>query len=132
MKKTLIFWLFLLAFVAVDCTTEEEPLICYLYGYMINNNTQQGVNDLIVRIYDIDPYNTSNGRLRYDTTMTQDSIDGFFEMDSVCYGTSGRQGNVVMIAIDDSENPNWPDAFFMPDIFGDTDTVYIYISPAAE
>jgi len=132
MKKTLIFWLFLLAFVAVDCTTEEEPFICHLYGYMINNNTQQGVDNLIVRINDINPYDVDSRRLRYDTTMTQDSIAGFFEMDSVCYGTSSRQGNLVTIGLDDLENPNWPNQYYTPDILGDTDTVYIYIFPLAE
>jgi len=132
MKKILVFLLFLLAFLAIDCTDEEVPFICHLYGYMINGNTQQGINDMIVRIYDINPYDVRRGRLRYDTTITNDSIDGFFEMDSVCYGTSGHQGNLVMIAIDDSENPNWSDTFYTPDIFGDTDTVYIHILPAAE
>jgi hypothetical protein len=97
---------------------------------MINNDNQQGVNNLIVRIYDINPYNVTGGRLRYDTTMTQDSVAGFFEMDSVCYGTTKRQGNLVTIGLDDTENPNWPNQYYTPDISGDVDTVFIYILPA--
>jgi hypothetical protein len=131
MKKLLLYSLFLIFVVAVTCGGEdEEPFICHLYGYMINNNTQQGVNGLIVRIYDINPYNIHSGRLRYDTTMTQDSIPGFFEMDSVCYGTTKRQGNLVTIGIDNTENPNWPSQLYTPDIFGAVDTVYIYVLPS--
>ncbi len=130
MKKlvTLTFCLTFLA--AINCTGEdEEPLICHLYGYMINNETQQGVNGLTVRIIDINPYNLASNRLRYDTTMIQDSIPGFFEMDSVCYGTTKRQGNLVSIGIQEDENPGWPSQFYTPDIFGAVDTVYIYILP---
>ncbi|MGB7055474.1 MAG: hypothetical protein WBE28_09165 [bacterium] len=131
MKKVLFCSFLLLFLVAIDCGgEEEEPLICHLYGYMINNDNQQGVNNLIVRIYDINPYNVNSGRLRYDTTMTQDSIAGFFEMDSVCYGTSKRQGNLVTIGLDGTENPNWPNQFYTPDIFGEVDTVFIYILPS--
>lgn len=131
MKKVLFCSFFLLFLVAINCGgEEEEPFICHLYGYMINNDNQQGVNNLIVRIYDINPYNVNSGRLRYDTTMTQDSIAGFFEMDSVCYGTSKRQGNLVTIGLDGTENPNWPNQFYTPDIFGDVDTVFIYILPS--
>lgn len=130
MKKLAIFALFFVFFAAVHCTGEdEEPLICHLYGYMINNNTQQGVNGLIVRIHDINPYDIATTRLRYDTTMTQDSIPGYFEMDSVCYGTTKRQGNLVVIGINETENPGWPGQYYTPDIFGDIDTVYIYILP---
>ena len=131
MKKVLLCSLFMLIVVAMNCGGEdEEPLICHLYGYMINNDNQQGVNDLIVRIYDINPYNVTGGRLRYDTTMTQDSVAGFFEMDSVCYGTTKRQGNLVTIGLDDTENPNWPNQYYTPDISGDVDTVFIYILPS--
>ena len=56
-------------------------------------------------------------------------IPGFFEMDSVCYGTTNRQGNLVSIGIHENENPGWPSQFYTPDIFGDVDTVYIYILP---
>jgi hypothetical protein len=130
MKKLAIFALFFVCFVALNCTEEdEEPMICHLYGYMINNDTQQGVDGLIVRIGDINPYDLDQSRLRYDTTMTQDSIPGFFEMDSVCYGTTKRQGNLVLIGIHEDDNPGWPSQFYTPDIFGDVDTVYIYILP---
>jgi hypothetical protein len=129
MKKALVFVLFSLLVVAVSCSEQEEPLICHLYGYMINDITQTGVNGLIVRIIDINPYDVYQVRLRYDTTATKDSVAGFFEMDSVCYGTNKRQGNLVNIAIDNSENPGWPNQGYTPDIDGAVDTVYIYIQP---
>jgi hypothetical protein len=129
MKNILMILLFFFVYLAVNCAEEEEPFVCHLYGYMINDNTQQGENGLIVRIYDINPYDVNRGRLRYDTTRTQDTTAGFFEMDSVCYGTNRRQGNLVTIGIDDSENPNWPSQLYTPDISGDTDTVYLYIFP---
>ena len=50
-------------------------------------------------------------------------------MDSVCYGTTKRQGNLVFIGIDETENPGWPSQFYTPDIFGAVDTVYVYILP---
>lgn len=130
MKKLVTLTFCLIFFAAINCTGEdEEPLICHLYGYMINNETQQGVNGLTVRIIDINPYNLASNRLRYDTTMIQDSIPGFFEMDSVCYGTTKRQGNLVSIGIQEDENPGWPSQYYTPDIFGAVDTVYIYILP---
>jgi hypothetical protein len=130
MIRIATFALFLVFCIAINCTGEDEdPLICHLYGYMINNNTQQGIDGLIVRIVDINPYDIANARLRYDTTITQDSIPGFFEMDSVCYGTTKRQGNLVLIGIHENENPGWPTQFYTPDIFGDVDTVYIYLLP---
>lgn len=130
MKKIIVFMLFSLLFVAVSCSEEETPLVCHLYGYMINNVTQTGVNGQVVRIYDINPYDVYQVRLRRDTTATKDSVAGFFEMDSVCYGTNKRQGNLVTIGIDESENSGWPNQYYTPDISGAVDTVYIYILPS--
>lgn len=138
MKKVLFFSLFFLLFVAISCGgEEEEPFICHhLYGYtqrirVINDSipvydTLAGVDGLILRIYDINPYNVSIGRLRYDTTETRDSVPGCFQMDSVCYGTSSNQGTIVTIGINETENPGWNSQYQTPFIDGEVDTVFIY------
>jgi len=128
MKKTIVITLFALLATATNCADEEEPLIClHLYGYAVRDDNQQGINGLALRIYDINPYDISVGRLRETTTITQDSIPGFFEMDSVCYGTTKRQGNLVSIGIDSTQNPGYPSQYYTPFIYGEIDTVIIEI-----
>ncbi len=136
MKKYLILLLPLLFITTVECGGEEEPYVCYLYGYtqrirVLNDSipiydTLPGIDGLVLRIYDINPYDVNLGRLRYDTTFTRDSIPGSFEMDSVCYGTSARQGNLVTIGINSAENPSWNTQYRSPDISGEVDTVVVY------
>ena len=138
MRKFMICLIPLMVAVAINCGGEpEEAFVCHVYGYTqrirtINDSipiydTLAGVNGLILRIYDIDPYDVSMGRLRYDTTETRDSIPGCFEMDSVCYGTTTNQGNNVSIGINETENPGWNTQYRTPDIFGEVDTVIIYL-----
>ena len=129
MKKALLFSILFFSIVAVSCTEEDEPLICHLYGYVRDNNTGLGVDSIVLQIIElINPYDLNTGRLRYDTTMTQDSVPGFFEMDSVCYGTNKRQGTgMVTIVIDSTLNPGWLSRIYPIDVVGDVDTVYVYI-----
>ena len=138
MKKSPVFLIPLLLIVAIHCGGEEEvPFICHLYGYtqlirVINDSipiydTLPGVNGMVLRIYDINPYDVNMGRLRYDTTETRDSIPGAFEMDSVCYGTTNNQGNLVSIGINETENPGYNTQYRTPDISGDVDTVIVYL-----
>lgn len=126
--------LFFLLFVVSKCTDTEEALISHVYGYTnfvritqdTIYDTLPGVDGLILRIYDIDPYNLSAGRLRYDTTETWDSIPGCFEMDSVCYGTTNNQGNLVSIGYDEGENPGYSTLYLRPFISGAIDTINLY------
>jgi hypothetical protein len=137
MKKFALFSTFLLFVMAINCGEEEgDPLICHLYGNtqrirVVNDSipvhdTLAGVDGLVLRIYDINPYDVNSGRLRYDTTYTRDSVPGCFEMDSVCYGTTNNQGNLVTIGIDETENPGWNTQYRTPFIAGSVDTVLIY------
>lgn len=130
MKQKMILLLLLsIFFVTVfNCAAEEEPLICHLYGYAVRDDNQTGINGLVLKIYDIDPYNLNAGRLRETTTRVQDSIAGFFEMDSVCYGTTRNQGNLVTIAVDSTQNPGYLTQYHTPFINGEVDTVIISIA----
>jgi len=137
MRKIEVLALFFLIFVGINCgETEEEPFISHVYGYTnfvrISQDTiydtLPGVDGLILRIYDIDPYNIPAGRLRYDTTETWDSIPGCFEMDSVCYGTTSNQGNLVSIGYDASENPGYTTQYLRPYISGSIDTINMYFT----
>lgn len=137
MRKLVFLVLFFLLIIVINCTgTEEEPFISHVYGYTnfirisqdTIHDTLPGVNGLILRIYDIDPYNIPEGRLRYDTTETRDSIPGCFEMDSVCYGTTSNQGNIVSIGYDATENPGYSTTYLRPYISGDIDTINLYFT----
>jgi hypothetical protein len=125
MKKLMIF-AFLIAILALNCTTEEEPLVCHLYGRVIHDTT--GVNDIKLKIWDINPYNVDQMRSRETTTRDENSTPGFFEMDSVCYGTTRRQGSIVSVVVDSTDNPGWPSQIWQPDIYGDIDTIILYIN----
>ncbi|MBE0432614.1 hypothetical protein IBX73_04005 [candidate division WOR-3 bacterium] len=127
-QRAILLLLLSMFFITVfNCATEEEPLICHLYGYVVRNDNQTGINNLVLKIYDINPYDLNIGRLRETTTRVQDSIDGFFEMDSVYYGTTKRQGNLVTIGIDSTQNPGYPSQYYTPFIDGEIDTVIISI-----
>ncbi len=130
MKKILLFSIIIISIAVIGCTEEEEiPLICHLYGYIRDNDTQQGINGMVIQIIElINPYDLNSNRVRYDTTMMQDSIPGFFEMDSVCYGTNKRQGaGMVSIGIDSTSNPGYLSRIYPVDVVGSIDTVYVYI-----
>ncbi|UCD19391.1 MAG: hypothetical protein JSU64_08265 [candidate division WOR-3 bacterium] len=135
MKKVLILFMPLVFLATFHCGGEaEEPFISHVYGYTQRirvvsdtiNDTLSGVNGMVLRIYDIDPYNLSTFRLRYDTTVNRDTIPGCFEMDSVCYGTTRNQGNIVLIGIDSTENPGWTTQYHYPFISGEVDTITVY------
>ncbi len=121
--------LFALSVTVLGCTEAEEPYICHLYGYVRTDpsNSLTGINNLVLKIYDINPYDISNIRMRETTTGVQDSIPGFFEMDSVCYGTSKRGGNLVTVFIDSTLNP-YPTQYHTPFISGEVDTIIIEIA----
>jgi len=130
MKKIILFSIIVISIIVVGCTEEEEiPLICHLYGYIRDNETQQGVDGMVIQIIElINPYDLNSNRIRYDTTMMHDSIPGFFEMDSVCYGTNKRQGtSMVSIGIDSTLNLGYLSRIYPIDVSGSVDTVYVYV-----
>lgn len=126
-RSTILLLLSAFLITGLRCGGEEEPFICHLYGYAVRDDNQLGINGLVLKIYDIDPYDVNQGRLRETTTYMQDSIDGFFEMDSVCYGTTNNQGNLVTIGIDSTQNPGYITQYHTPFIDGEVDTVIINI-----
>lgn len=111
------------------CSEDEEPLLAHVYGYVRNESDSSGVNSITLRIRDIDPENVEDIRERETITRTEDSLAGYFEMDSVCYGTSNMQGiGYVTIIVDSTTNPGWPTQYWQPDVYGAVDTVILYIS----
>ncbi len=118
------------AFSALDCTEQEQELFfSQLSGWVRNEADSAGVNDLFLQIRDIDPDNPSQLRERTTTTMTQGSLDGYFEMDSVLYGTSEFQGSgYVSIIADTAHNDDWPYHIWFPNIAGEVAAVTLYIS----
>ncbi len=127
MKKIMIFS-FLVVIVTLNCAIEGEPIICHLYGWIIEeDDSTTRVNDIKLRIWDINPYNVSQMRARETITRTENSFPGFFEMDSVCYGTTKQMGRIVSIVIDSTENTGRPSQGWSPDIYGDVDTIILYI-----
>jgi hypothetical protein len=127
--KMAILLITVISVVAISCADEETPLICHLYGWARNQTDSTGITNLTLRIRDINPNNISFYRNRETTTITiEDSLDGCFEMDSVCYGTSNQQGYYVFICIDSTENPGYPSQAVQPFIWGEVDTITIYIT----
>lgn len=129
MEKKAIMLCMLLALCAVHCTEEEEPLYSHVYGWVRRETDSSGVNDLILKVIDLDPDNIPDLRQRQVTTQTHDLLAGFFEIDSVVYGTDQRQGTAYVTFIADSlDNPDWPHTVWNPTVYGDVDTVILYIS----
>lgn len=130
MNKLLMIILALVVFVSV-CVQKEEPLFCHLYGYVrLASDSTTGVNGITLRIWDLDPEDPTVYRStprETDTTRTEDGIAGFFEMDSVVYGTDKNQGQIVSIAIDSLQNPGWTSQVHWPMIDGEVDTIIVYI-----
>jgi hypothetical protein len=129
MRKISILVATLVVFLSV-CTQHEEPLFCHLYGYVrLATDSTTGVNGITLRIWDLDPENPIQYRSppRETVTRTEDNIPGFFEMDSVVYGTDKNQGQFVSIAIDSLQNPGWTSQVHWPLINGEVDTIVIYI-----
>ncbi len=129
MKLTGLVALFI-GFLTLNCAGEDEELFfSHLSGWVRNEADSMGVNDLFLQIMDIDPDNLSQLRERTTTTMTEDSFDGYFEMDSVLYGTSELQGSgYVRIVADTAHNDDWPYHIWFPNISGEVAAVTLYIS----
>ncbi|MCX7994840.1 MAG: hypothetical protein N3A65_03570 [candidate division WOR-3 bacterium] len=114
----------ILALVVFNCTKKEELFFTHLYGWL-KYDTLGGINGLNILIRDINPENTGYYRFRPTKTgYSPDSLPGFFEMDSVCYGTSNFQGSqIVAVLLDSTNNPGWPRQYWYLTLTGGVDTV---------
>jgi len=122
-------WVFFIMVFVMHCAEEEEPFFSHLSGWVRKEADSTGVNDLVLQIRDINPDHLNQFRERTTTTMIQDSLDGYFEMDSVLYGTSQKQGTgYVAIIADSLYNEDWPSHIWFPNIASDIATVTLYIS----
>ena len=131
--KFLLLFLGLL-FVILACSENEDLYFTHLYGWVKSRIDSSGRNNMVLSVGDINPENPNQNRLR-DTTSAynSDSLPGFFEMDSVCFATSSRQGSeIVGIAFDSTKNSGWPTQFQFFDLYGPVDTVIYYLSPYTE
>lgn len=114
-----------------------DPLYTNLHGWIFHVDTIDtapvitdtvGINGLHLRIYDIDPTNLDSSRLRERTTAEHDSIGGYFEIDSVLYATTQRQGvGYVNIVVDSTQNPGWPSQLWQPSLRDGEDFCTLYI-----
>jgi len=120
--KKFIF-LIVIAFTLFNCTHKEELYLTHLYGWVKYDTTY--INGIVLVVRDINPENTAYYRFRTDTTnYSTDSLPGFFEMDSVCYGTSSYQGSqIVAVLVDSTDNPGWPKQYWYLNLSGSVDTV---------
>ncbi len=130
--KTITLLTLFVAAVAIHCTTDEdeEPLFTHLYGW-VKTQANIGIDGLLLKIIDIDPDKLSQWRQRETITITKDSIPGYFEMDSVVFGTTKMQGTGYVTIILDSledQNKEWPTHIWYPNLFGEIDTLTLYIS----
>lgn len=128
MKKIGLVVLFITLF-SLQCAEEEEELFfSHLSGWIRNEADSVGVNGLFLQIRDIDPDHLDQLRER-TTTTTMDLLDGYFEMDSVLYGTSEMQGSgYVSIIADSVYNEDWPLHIWFPNISAEVQAVTLYIS----
>ena len=85
---------------------ENQPLLSRLVGYAKDTLTMEGTNGIIVILRDLDPVDRQDWRLRRDTTVTQDGVNGFFEFDSVCYGDQDF-ATYIIYGIDSTENAGY-------------------------
>ena len=114
----------------IQCTDDPgDPFYTDIYGWIRKVSDSTGVNGLDLRIYDIDPDDLNTSRMRERTTAEHDSIDGYFQIDSVIYGTTKMQGvGYVSIVVDSTTNPGWPSQIWQPSLRGDVDSIILYIN----
>src|SRR4030042_1578823 len=118
----------ILSIFCIMCTKEEIAYFCHLYGYLKDVTDSTGIDSMQIDIYDINPAQTNQVRIRAVTSETRDSISGFIELDSVCWGTSQMQGiGYVTIRIDSTKNPGYPNKIWQPDLHTAVDTIELYI-----
>jgi hypothetical protein len=127
MKFRFILPVMAIFFIFFGCPKKEIPYFSHVYGWLRQNALDTiGVNNVILQIWDVNPDNPNYFRRRDDTTMTNGARNGFFEMDSVCYGTSGYlSSDLVRIVCDSTQNPGQKTLTWFPPIMGGVDTIYL-------
>jgi hypothetical protein len=117
--------------VYTSCAKDEVLYWTHMYGFAKLESNGSGINDLTLKIGDIDPENTNLTRVRETITAhSSDSLHGFFEMDSVCFATGSMQGSqIVWILIDSTDNPGYTSQYQYIDLNGPIDTIDYYITP---
>lgn len=115
--------------VSIQCADDPgDPFYTDIYGWIQNINDSTGVSGLYLRIYDIDPNDLESSRMRERTTAEHDSVNGYFEIDSVIYSTTRMQGvGYVSIVVDSTTNPDWPSQLWQPTLRGGIDSIVLYI-----
>ncbi len=104
----------------IACTESEIPYFTHIYGRLKLQGTDSTfIGGVILQISDLNPADLSRFRIREVTTAMPDSILGYFEMDSVCYGTSAKMNNeIVSVYCDSIKNPAFPSLLWYPEIHG--------------
>jgi len=130
MKTLYALIIFSICLMAVNCTDDPgEPFYTDIYGWIRSSSDSTGVNGLNLRIYDIDPQDLNTTRIRERITAEHDSLAGYFEIDSVIFGTTKMQGvGYVSIVVDSTINPSWPSQIWQPSLRGSVDSIILYIT----
>ena len=120
---------FLSILVIMHCAEEDIPLFSDVSGWLRQSESDStGINDAILTVNDINPDDIATTRMRKVTTHEEDSLGGYWEMDSVCFGTSRQQGTgYVRITLDTLDNPTYPYRVWRPNIYGPADTIILYM-----
>jgi hypothetical protein len=129
MKKYLALVSFAVLVIA-NCSGEDAvPLFSDVSGWLRQSDSlTAGINGVILTVGDIDPDDIARMRIRKVTTQEHDTLGGYWEMDSVCYGTTLQQGTgYVRITLDTLDNPTRPYRVWLPNVFGPADTVILYM-----
>jgi len=117
--KKIVYLLYLLPIIllCITCAEKETPFFTHLYGRLKLQNGSTYFDNVILRISDLNPNDFDRLRIREITTATIDSLPGSFELDSVCYGTSGYMSNeIVSVYCDSMDNPAFPSLYWYPEI----------------
>jgi hypothetical protein len=125
--KTYILLGFISLLVMMHCADDDVPLFSDVSGWLRqDDSTTAGINNIILTVGDIDPDDITSMRTRKVTTQPKDTLGGYWEMDSVCYGTTQQQGTgYVRIILDTLDNPVYNYRVWLPNIFGPADTIIL-------
>jgi hypothetical protein len=129
MKFRFILLAIVVFFIFFGCPQKETPYFSHVYGWVRGVSFEStGVNGVVLQIRDINPENPEAYRYVEVTTQTLGSRIGSFDLDSVCYGTSGYMtSELVRIYCDSLKNPAWKTQWWFPTIMGELDSITLNI-----